>query len=292
MNEQRRTDSDPEPSRSIAVALGGGGARGLAHILVVEAMDELGLRPARIAGTSIGAVVGAVWAAGMTGREMRAFVTATLRNRGEIFSRLMRARVGRFADLFSGRFANQVLLDPETVLDLFWPTQVPDRFEDLAIAFEAVATDYYGRCATIFDSGPLVTAVAASIAIPGLFRPVEADGRALIDGGIVNPLPYPQLFAPGAFVIACDVTGGPAPGRRGTPQPFEALFGASQIMQATITAHMLAARAPDLLIRPPVERFRVLDFFQATKILAAAEPVKDLVKRSLDVAFAARRSGS
>jgi NTE family protein len=87
---------------SISVALGGGGARGFAHIVVIEALDELGVRPARIAGTSIGAVAGAPWAAGISGKDLRAYLLGRLRDRTGVLAAIMRARAGRISDIFSG----------------------------------------------------------------------------------------------------------------------------------------------------------------------------------------------
>jgi NTE family protein len=265
----------------IALALGAGGARGLAHIEVLEALDELGIRPVAIAGSSIGAVLGAAYAAGVSGREIRLHVLAALRNRAEVMSRLLRARVGRISD-FLTTFTNPVLMDAEILLDTFWPGAVPDTFEALAIPLIVVATDYYGRCEVTFGSGPLAPAVAGSMAIPGLIRPVEARGYILVDGGAVNPLPYEHLFATGAFTLACDVAGGPPDQLRRVPTPFEAMFGAAQIMQRSITTQMLKVRAPDLIVRPEISAFRALDFFRAKDILRAAAPVKDQIKRSLE----------
>lgn len=283
MSPSKRHSGHPAPgSAPIAVALGGGGARGFAHIVLIEALDELGLKPARIAGTSIGAVLGAAWAAGMSGLEMRSYVQGLLRDRTGILARVMKARAGRFADIFTGQIGNPILLDPQRILDAFWPGIVPDRFDQLDVAFDVVATDYYGRKQVMFHEGPLAPAVAASMAIPGMFKPVHKDERVLVDGGIVNPLPYSHLIGGAAYVIACDVTGGPVEGKRGAPTPFEALFGASQIMQASITAQMLKAQQPDLLIKPDVDRYRILDFFRAVKIMDDSEPVKDEIKRALE----------
>ncbi len=268
----------------IAVALGAGGARGLGHILVVEAMDDMGLRPAAISGASMGAVVGAAWAAGVAGREMRAHVQSLVRNRADLMARVLRARVGRFTDIFSG-LGNPVLLDGERILDLFWPKAVPDRFEQLQTPFHAVATDFFGRESRVFDVGPLAPAVAASMAIPGLFRAVEIEGKVYVDGGVTDPLPYSCLLGNSAFVIACDVTGGPVMAERASPSPFEAMFGAAQIMQGAITAQMLKASQPHALLRPDLDRFRVLDFFAAQQIFAAAEPIKDEIKRAVERAM-------
>jgi len=124
---------------SIALALGAGGARGLAHIAVLEALDEMGLAPIAIAGTSIGAIIGAAYAAGMKATRIRAHALSVLRNRTKVFGSLFEARVGRLGDLFAR--GNPVLLDGERLLDRFWPDEVPDAFEDLVIPFTAVATD-------------------------------------------------------------------------------------------------------------------------------------------------------
>ena len=122
------------------------------------------------------------------------------------------------------------------------------------------------------------------MAIPGLIKPVEMDGRALVDGGAVNPLPYDVLFGSADVVIAVDVTFGGPRGRR-NPTPFEAMFGAAQIMQGAITAQKLKLRPPDILVRPMVEQFRVLDFFRAAQILRAADSVKDEIKRKVAAQF-------
>ena len=270
----------PRPSPTIAIALGGGGARGLAHIAVLEALDELGVEPVLVAGTSMGAVIGAAYAAGMPAKALRGYVLDTLRDRAQVLARLLQARIGRLSHLVRG-LGNPVLIDGEKFLDLFWPDAVPDRFEDLKLPFIAIATDYYGRCEAALASGPLVSAVAGSMAIPGLIRPVEAGGRVLVDGGAVNPLPFDHLAGKADIVVAVDVTGGPDQEGSGLPDGFEAMFGASQIMQNAIVAEKLKARGPDLLIRPAVEGFRALDFFKAKAILHAAEPAKEEMKRAL-----------
>ncbi|MDB5596557.1 MAG: patatin [Hyphomicrobiales bacterium] len=284
------TSAVPVSSPTIALALGAGGARGLAHIAVLEALDDLGLPPIEIAGTSMGAILGAAYAAGLTGREIRAHLLGLLRDRAGAMSLLLRARVGRFKDLFSGSFANPVLIDGEAFLDLFWPKVVPDRFEELKMPFTAVATDYAGRCEAAFSSGPLAPAVAGSMAIPGLVKPVVANGRILVDGGAVNPLPFRGLIARADIVIACDVTGGPVADRTGAPTPFEAMFGTAQIMQNAITAEMLKVSQPDILLAPAVQSFRVLDFFKAAQILSASEPMRDEIKRRLDAIIVARQT--
>ena len=265
----------------VGLALGAGGARGLAHIVVLEALDELGVKPVAIAGSSIGAVIGAAYAAGLTGKQLRAHTLGVLRNRTTFMSQLLKARVGRFADLLSGLGANPVLIDGEKLLDMLWPTQVPDRFEQLAIPFTAVTTDFHGRREALFETGPLAPAVAGSMAIAGLMKPVSADGMYLVDGGVINPLPYRALIGRAAVIIACDVTAGPIGTEATSPKPFEAMIGSAQILQGAITNEMLKTDAPDILLVPQVQTFRTLDFFRAAKILEAAEHLREDMKRAL-----------
>ncbi|MBV9139123.1 MAG: patatin-like phospholipase family protein [Hyphomicrobiales bacterium] len=264
---------------SIALALGGGGARGLAHIAVLEAFDEMRLVPVVIAGTSIGAIIGAAYAAGVPAARLRTHALSSLRNRTKVFGAIFEARVGRFGDLFAR--GNPMLLDGERLLDRFWPEDVPDMFEDLAIPFVTIATDYYGRGAVTFDSGSLVSAVAASMALPGLVRPVGIGGRLLIDGGAANPLPCDILTGKADIVVAVDVTAPPSVEEARAPDAFSTLFAAAQIMQAEIAKARMKARPPDILVRPSVDGFGALDFFKAARILEAAEPAKAKLKEEL-----------
>lgn len=276
----RLTAPQARKKPTIALALGGGGARGLAHIAVLEALDELGLRPVAIAGTSIGAVVGAAYAAGLPASRIRAHTLGALRNRTRVFASLFEARVGRLGDLFAR--GNPVLVDGEHLLDSFWPAEVPDTFEALPIPFAVVAADYHGRAEVTLRSGALVSAVAASMALPGLVRPVEIAGQILIDGGTVNPLPCDQLRGVADVLIAVDVSGGPPPASdTRTPDAFSTLFGAAQIMQAAIVAARTQAHPPDMLVRPEVGNFGVLDFFKVRHILEAAAPTAAWLKTEL-----------
>ena len=275
------TSSVTMKPEGVGLALGAGGARGLAHIVLLEALDELGVKPVAIAGCSMGAVIGAAYAAGVTGKQLRAHSLNLLRNRTSFMAQLLQARVGRFSDLFSGLGANPVLIDGEKLLDLVWPTRVPDRFEQLAIPFTAVATDFHGRRDALVDSGPLAPAVAGSMAIAGLVKPVSADGMYLVDGGVTNPLPYRALIGRASVIIACDVTMGPMVASHVSPKPYQAMIGAGQILQSAIIAEMLKTDAPDIMLVPDVQGFSTLDFFRAVQILEAAEPLREEVKRAL-----------
>ncbi len=273
--------------RTFALALGVGGARGLAHIAVLEALDEMGVKPAAIAGTSIGALVGAAYAAGMRGKDIRRHVIALAHSRGEIMRRLMQARVGTLADLFAGAIGNATQIDAGKFCAQFLPPNVPADFSALAIPLIAVATDLHRRQEAAFTSGPLLPALAASIAIPGLFRPVTMDGRILVDGGATNPLPFDRLRGRADIIVAVDVSGVPPLERADLPGAWEAVFTTLLVMGNTIVAAKLDHGAPDLVIRPNVSVFRTLDFYQASAILRVADAVKAEVKEKLGALLAA-----
>jgi NTE family protein len=267
-------------TRTVALALGGGGARGLAHIAMLEAFDEIGVRPAVIAGASIGAAVGAAYAAGMTGKAMRRYAIELVYDRAEVFRRLVAARAGGLADLLPTRLRNPMLLEAERFCELFLPERIPQRFDQLQTPLLIPTTDFYARAEVLFDSGPLRPAIAASMAVPGLIRPVELDGRVLLDGAAVNPLPFDHLRGRADLVVAIDTSIGPtAP--RGIPEPWDALFSTIQLMGQAIVAEKLKAGAPDIVIRPNVGTFRLPDFLQASAILRAAEPAKAELKSRL-----------
>ncbi|NRP71464.1 putative NTE family protein [Ensifer psoraleae] len=265
---------------TIALALGGGGARGLAHIHIIEALDEMGIRPVAIAGSSIGALMGAGMAAGMSGEEIRQHVLSTVGHRGEVLNRLWRLRPVSLSEAMSSGFRFGQF-NIERVLKAFLPEALPNRFSDLLIPLKIMATDYYGQTEHVCESGDLHQALAASCALPAVFMPVKIDGRVMIDGGIYNPIPFDHLRGLADIVLAIDVVGGPDGDGRTIPSRIDSLFGASQLMMQSIIAMKMKAGAPDILLRPDVGRFRVLDFFRAHEILAATTSTREQVKRAL-----------
>lgn len=164
----------------MALALGGGGARGYAHIGVIEVLQERGLEIVGISGTSMGAVVGglhaagqldayAEWAGSLTQRDVLRLLDPGLRTAGAIRGDKVMTRV---SDLLAGR-----------------------RIEDLPIPFTAVATDLIARKEVWFQQGPVAIAIRASIALPSIISPVMLNGRLLADGGLMNPIPLAPLAA-------------------------------------------------------------------------------------------------
>lgn len=277
----------PRPSGpTVAIALGGGGARGLAHIHIIEVLDELGIRPVLITGASIGAILGAAMAAGMTGREIREHALAAIGRPGQIMNRLWSLRPTRFSEVVAGGFrVGQFNL--ERVLKAFLPDRLPATFEELSIPLKVIASDYYAQCECVCDSGPLFPAIAASAALPAVFRPVVIDGRVMIDGGLWNPVPFDHLAGKADITIGVDVIGHPPAGTAELPNSMDSLYGATQLTMRSIVTLKLEKGAPDIFLRPDVGRFRVLDFTKAEEILATSAGIRDELKRALDEKFSA-----
>lgn len=269
--------------KRIALALGSGGARGLAHIPVLEAFDELGISPSAIAGCSMGAVVGAGYAAGMPGKDIRTFAIENLRKQGEFARRLIAMQWASLRERWREKrslaeFSMQ--MEAVGVAQEFLPPELPKTFEELRIPLAVVATDFREHCEIVYRAGLLRPAVAGSMAIPGLLRPVEFEGRLLIDGGAVNPLPFDLLRKDADVVVAVDITRlRETP--EGIPDPIQMLFMATDIMTHAIVSEKLKHSAPDILLKPNVSAFGALDFPRALPILKASEPVKEELKRKL-----------
>ena len=249
-------------AKTFALTLGAGGARGLAHIAVLEALDEMGRKPAAIAGTSIGALIGAAYAAGMSGRDIRRHIVDLAHDRTEVFRRLVATRASTFANLLNIGFGSATLFDAEKLCEQFLPARVPAEFSALAIPLTVVATDLHRRQQVVFSSGALRPALAASIALPTVIRPVVVGGRVLIDGGATNPLPFDLLRGRADIVVAVDVSGEPTDERRDIPNPWECLLATVVVMGSAITTEKLKHGAPDLIVRPKVGTFRTARFLR------------------------------
>jgi NTE family protein len=271
------------PSHSlprIGVALGGGSARGLTHIPFIEAMDELGLTPSTIAGTSIGALIGSGWANGMSGKELREHAMNVLGTMRTIAGRIWGQQIGSLGGLVRNGFNLQ--LDASRVVDAFLPDPFPDDFKDLKVPFYVVATDFQSWHQAVFNSGELRPTIAGSIAIPSFFRPVHYANHILVDGGVVNPLPLDQASADCDILVGIDVNGDPSD--RIAKVDYRALdvwFGSAQIMMHSLTAHMMAAYPPDVYARPHVSSFGAMEFWRVKEIIEAADREKDNFKRHL-----------
>lgn len=268
---------------TIGLALGGGGARGLAHILMLELFDELGIRPKVIAGTSIGAVFGAAYASGYSAAAIRAHTEELLRSRFEILRQFFSARqepLGRVLNVLQLRSA---LLNAESLLNIMMPPRLATQFEDLVIPLRVVAADFYTQDQVVLTSGALQPAIAASMALPALFAPVTSDEYALMDGGLVNPLPFDIISGQADIIVAINVSGaGRLPNDRAPPKAMESLVASLQILQHTIVREKLLSRKPDVLVDVDVGNFHVLEFHKLDKVLEAAAPAKQELRLKLE----------
>ncbi len=289
----------------IGLALGSGSARGLAHIGVIRAIEEAGIRIDAVAGTSIGALIGAAYAAGRLDELERDFRS------------IDRKRIGTLLDPvlpWSG------FIDGKKIAEFVRAHVSLAAVEELPIPFCAVATELSSGKETVICEGDLIDAVRASISVPGIFSPVRWKGRILVDGGLVNPVPVSAVRALGAdIVIAVDLnhqivaakarqsrrtrraSGRNRPAGTGTPDyarlldrigatfrnsgspavkrirawleterlpgMVEVLLGSLHIMQVQITESRLLIERPEILIRPPLGSVRLLEFDRAEEVI-------------------------
>lgn len=244
----------------IGFALGGGAARVLEHIVALEALEELGVRPSFIAGCSISALLWAAYASGLSGRVIREHALSVLCSPGaavrHLFWGVSRPKTTKPVNLWLFR---PVSLNGLGLEQLVSPPGMAKRIEDTDIPF------------------------AASIAIPGVIEALRLDGRVMIDGAITNPVPMDQVRKRGCDkLFAVDVTGMPVEDPSGrVPGPVDLILGGTQIMQKEITRLMAQAVRPEVMITPAIDRFAAHDFLKIKDLLDAAEPERNRLKRPL-----------
>ena len=271
-----------QPLPRIGLALGGGAARGLAHVHALQAFDELGIKPSLIAGSSIGALYGAAYASGLSASYIHSLTVESLSSRFDLIRQLYSARTPPLQRLLSVLPMRSALLDPLALLDILLPKQMAKTFDELDIPLRIAATNLTERDGEVLSSGDLREAIGASMAIPVLFSPVDIDGQLLVDGSIVNPLPYDILQQDVDLVVAVDVSGG---SRASADPPSASMYSvltlSAQIIQKTLIQDRLLKSAPDIYVEADLEQFGAFQFHKAEKILAASEPLKDRLKAQL-----------
>lgn len=247
---------------TFTLALSGGAALGWAHIGVLQALRDMGLHPAGVAGISMGAFVGAAYCGG------------ALEAVAEAVQDLSLLDVARMSDL---SFARGGLVDQSAYVEELMQHVFAERIEELEIAFAAGTVDIATGDAVGLREGPLLEAVSASIAIPGLFFPVERGGRLLIDGGWANPVPVAlaRELAPGP-VIAVDVLqdfparaadAGCAPGKKTNPGMAAAAQLGQHLLFAQLARAGRALERPDLTILPALGTYEPLEFDKAGEVI-------------------------
>ncbi len=265
----------------IGLALGGGGAKGLAHICMLEVIDELGLQPSRIVGTSIGAVVGVLYASGMSARALREEVQRVSHSKRNNLAEAARNLVN-WLQLVEVNWKGGGLLKADAFLDDLMEHVKVSNFEDLRIPLKVVAADFWHRDEVVLESGDIRTAVHASMALPGIIEPAVVDGRVLIDGGVINPVPYDLVMDECDVTVAIDVMGSRTESVDLVPSLPEAIFNSFQIMQKSILRQKIAAHPPDIYICPEIVDVLMLEFYKAAKIFAQTGTAADQLRRELE----------
>lgn len=268
----------------IGVALGSGAARGLAHIAYIEALDELGLKPAVIAGSSIGALIGSGWANGMSGAELREHAYGVLGSLQQIAATLWTRNRPSLKGMLESGLSMQV--NSLGIAGAFLPEGFPDDFAHLKVPFHVVATNFYSWSEVVFSEGPLRPAIAASMAIPSVFRPVALNGSYFLDGGVTNPLPL-NLVAPHVDVtIGIDVHRTADPTIAVVePSVLEAAIVSAEIMSERLVDATLFRHRPDVYVRAEVGPFRSQEFWRVHEIVENASADKDRFKRAVSDAL-------
>jgi NTE family protein len=264
----------------IGLALGGGGAKGLAHILMLETLDELGIRPHVIAGTSIGAIIGAMYAAGLSGKEIRAQIEQFFVDQSDA-DRSMFAlpKSIRWLDFIDPAFASGGLLDSSDFIAWLGEVLPVKNFRHLEIPLTVITAELLTGQEVIMKSGALLPALQASMAVPGVFAPVEVEGYSLVDGGVANPLPYDRVQDDCDIVIAIDVSGSRDLEDGETLSSMGVLLQSFTAMSRNILIEKLKRQQPDVYIRPDIRNVKILEFYKAREVFEQARPAqRQLVK--------------
>ena len=232
--------------RRVALALGSGGARGYAHIGVIQVLQERGYEIVGIAGSSMGALVGGVQAAGR------------LDEWAEWAESLTQRTILRLLD---PSLAAAGVLRAEKILDAVRDILGPVTIEELSVPYPAVATDLLAGKSVWFQRGPVDDAIRASIAIPGVIAPYEVGGRLLADGGILDPLPMAPIAAVNADLTIAVSLNGSEPGATRDAEPGMTAEWLNRMVRST-TALLDTSTVKSLLDRPTARA--VLSRFGAT----------------------------
>ncbi len=267
--------------KKIGLALGGGGAKGLAHIPMLEVLDRLEIRPHCIAGTSIGAIMGGLYASGHSAQEIRQGVQRMVITKGDSFKEALKKKdILKWIEFLDWDFHGYSIFKGDRFIDFLYGAIGVNTFEELQIPLKVVATDFWQSTQVVFESGDLLSAVKASMGLPGVFTPVRRDGRVLIDGGGVNPVPH-DLLTDCDLVIAIDVMGRPQSDGDKPPNLFRAVLGTFDIMQNTIISEKIMRRPPDIYLKPDIVDVDILEFYKADEVYEQAEVAQQQFEQQL-----------
>jgi NTE family protein len=188
----------------------------------------------------------------------------------------------KLTDLLTMKSLGSLHVQGETLARLVLPDVLPALIEDLQIPFKVIATDFDEMEERVIESGSLVKAVAASIAIPGVILGPQYEGHTYVDGGVTNPVPFDHVRHGVDIVVAVDVTGRPRATDRAHRSNMELAVGSLLIMFNQVANLRRAASPPDIYLRPALQDFSGGDFFRVREFFAAVEVTKDQFKRELE----------
>jgi NTE family protein len=267
----------------VGIALGGGGVRGLAHVSILQVLNDLQMRPAVIAGTSMGAIVGALYASGMSAREIREVIERRLILKNDTWRDVIEKREDllKWVSAFKPDFSGSGLINAQGILNSLLSEIKVDSFEDLEIPLLVVAADYWSAEEVVFERGALLPALQAGMAVPGVFSPVSIEGRVLVDGGVVNLVPYDLLMGRADFIIAVNVSRVRYAGEDEIPNALEAVLGTFDIMQTTMLGDKLKRLKPDIYVWPQIRDIRMLDFTKIEEVFAQATSAAEELRKQL-----------
>jgi NTE family protein len=242
------------PAPRIGLALGGGFARGIAHVGILKVLEEENIPISFIAGTSVGALIGAAYCGGLSAADLEKLAR---RVRFKDFARWTLSRYGFASNRRMIGFLNSIL--------------AVKNFEDLRIPLAVTATDFATGEGVVFHSGPLVEPVRASCAYPGMFLPVNIRGRLLVDGMLSHAVPTHPLRDMGADrVLAVHLKG--CWTRRTGPRHIFDVIGQCFSIAQDMNTHVWKQGA-DLVVEPDVKAFEYDDFAHSTDLVSAGETV-------------------
>ena len=264
----------------IGLTLSGGAAKGLAHIGILKAIDSAGLKIDFITGTSMGSIIGALYAAGYSGNEIEQLARKVdwdilLSNQSTLRSLLMAEKEEYSRYAVELPWVNNGFKLPTGVLqaeelwlklsELFFPVHNIKNFDDFSIPFKCIGTDIATGEAVVMDKGEVVTAIRSSMAIPSLFTAVEYEGRRLVDGGIVRNFPVSDVIAMGAdFVIGSQVATGLLPKEK-LVNAFQILLQIAFLKEAE--DNKKGIELCDIYIAMPMENYNAGSFNKSKEIL-------------------------
>lgn len=280
--------------KKIGLALGGGGAKGFAHLPVLEVFDELGIKPHCITGTSIGAIIGALYASGHSAAEIYEMSDELLRpaTRKPSLKNVLKTNENlKFLSMFDAHLSLKPkgLIKGEKLLDFLYEKIGVSKFEELSIPLKTVATDFWRNEQVIFDKGDLLPAIRASMAIPYVFTPICLDDRVLVDGGLVNNVPLDLICPKCDIRIAIDVMGNSSKPKDKVPNPIEAIFHTYEVMMSTIAEEKLLTNPVDIFLHVPLVDTELLDFHKYEEVYEQGLAVKEEFKRKLEHLLEAKK---